>query len=111
MNIKRRRYFKTGIVLLALTALLVGQAPSVAALATRQQTPGWVRQGYGDFPRLLIAAPGVDGSTLALYLVVDRFFDYPITLVNVWGDLVIAATVDSDLERIEDQIQSANERE
>jgi hypothetical protein len=71
MNIKRRRYFKTGIVLLALTALLVGQAPSLAALATRQQPPGWVRQGYGDFPRLLIAAPGVDGSTLALYLVVD----------------------------------------
>jgi hypothetical protein len=41
------------------------------ALPLPQQTPEWVVQGYGDFPRLLIAAPGVDGSTLALYLVAD----------------------------------------
>ena len=37
---------------------------------------------------------------LALYLVVDRFFDYPITALNVWGDLIVAAVVDrSDPKR------------
>jgi Na+/H+-dicarboxylate symporter len=40
---------------------------------------------------------GLPQTYLALYLVVDRFFDYPITAINVWGDLVIAASVDSDL--------------
>lgn len=42
---------------------------------------------------------GLPQTYLALYLVVDRFFDYPITAINVWGDLVIAASVDSDLPR------------
>ncbi|MCF7989466.1 MAG: dicarboxylate/amino acid:cation symporter [Thiohalocapsa sp.] len=37
---------------------------------------------------------GLPPTYLALYLVVDRFFDYPITALNVWGDLVIAAVVD-----------------
>jgi len=37
---------------------------------------------------------GLPQTYLALYLVVDRFFDYPITALNVWGDLVIAALVD-----------------
>lgn len=36
---------------------------------------------------------GLPQTYLALYLVVDRFFDYPITAVNVWGDLVVAASV------------------
>ncbi len=40
---------------------------------------------------------GLPQTYLALYLVVDRFFDYPITAINVWGDLVIAAVVDRDL--------------
>lgn len=40
---------------------------------------------------------GLPQTYLALYLVVDRFFDYPITAVNVWGDLVIAAVVNRDL--------------
>jgi Na+/H+-dicarboxylate symporter len=40
---------------------------------------------------------GLPQTYLALYLVVDRFFDYPITAVNVWGDLVVAALVDRDL--------------
>ncbi len=31
---------------------------------------------------------------LGLYLLVDRFWDYPITAINVWGDLVGAKTVD-----------------
>jgi Na+/H+-dicarboxylate symporter len=42
---------------------------------------------------------GLPQTYLALYLVVDRFFDYPITAVNVWGDLVVAAVVDRDLHR------------
>ena len=42
---------------------------------------------------------GLPQTYLALYLVVDRFFDYPITAVNVWGDLVVAAVVDRDLRR------------
>jgi len=41
---------------------------------------------------------GLPQTYLALYLVVDRFFDYPITVVNVWGDLIVAAVVDRDLE-------------
>ncbi|UHD17082.1 dicarboxylate/amino acid:cation symporter [Thiocapsa bogorovii] len=42
---------------------------------------------------------GLPQTYLALYLLVDRFFDYPITAVNVWGDLVVAALVDRDLRR------------
>jgi Na+/H+-dicarboxylate symporter len=41
---------------------------------------------------------GLPQTYLALYLVVDRFFDYPVTAINVWGDLVIAASVDRDLQ-------------
>ena len=41
---------------------------------------------------------GLPPTYLALYLVVDRFFDYPITAINVWGDLVVAAIVDQELE-------------
>ena len=37
---------------------------------------------------------GLPQTYLALYVVVDRFFDYPITALNVWGDLVVAAIVD-----------------
>ncbi len=44
---------------------------------------------------------GLPQTYLALYLVVDRFFDYPITAINVWGDLVIAAIVDRRLRRVE----------
>lgn len=40
---------------------------------------------------------GLPPTYLALYLVVDRFFDYPITAINVWGDLVVAAIVDREL--------------
>ena len=38
---------------------------------------------------------GLPQTYLALYLVVDRFFDYPITALNVWGDLVVSAVVDA----------------
>ena len=41
---------------------------------------------------------GLPPTYLALYLIVDRFFDYPITAVNVWGDLVVAAIVDKELK-------------
>jgi Na+/H+-dicarboxylate symporter len=37
---------------------------------------------------------GLPQTYLALYLVVDRFFDYPITALNVWGDLIVATVVD-----------------
>jgi Na+/H+-dicarboxylate symporter len=40
---------------------------------------------------------GLPQTYLALYLVVDRFFDYPITVINVWGDLIVAALVDRDM--------------
>jgi Na+/H+-dicarboxylate symporter len=40
---------------------------------------------------------GLPPTYLALYLVVDRFFDYPITAINVWGDLVVAAIVDREV--------------
>jgi Na+/H+-dicarboxylate symporter len=40
---------------------------------------------------------GLPQTYLALYLVVDRFFDYPITVVNVWGDLIVTAMVDRDM--------------
>ncbi|MCG6862154.1 MAG: dicarboxylate/amino acid:cation symporter [Chromatiaceae bacterium] len=39
---------------------------------------------------------GLPQTYLALYLVVDRFFDYPITVINVWGDLIVTALVDRD---------------
>jgi Na+/H+-dicarboxylate symporter len=39
---------------------------------------------------------GLPQTYLALYLVVDRFFDYPITAINVWGDLVVASLVDRE---------------
>lgn len=43
---------------------------------------------------------GLPPTYLALYLVVDRFFDYPITAINVWGDLVVAAIVDQELKDV-----------
>ena len=42
---------------------------------------------------------GLPQTYLALYLVVDRFFDHPITAINVWGDLVVAAIVDREVGR------------
>ncbi len=43
---------------------------------------------------------GLPPAYLALYLVVDRFFDYPITAINVWGDLVVAAIVDQEIKDV-----------
>ena len=36
---------------------------------------------------------------LGIYLMVDRLWDYPITAINVWGDLIGAKTVDSLISR------------
>ena len=47
----------------------------------------------------MLALLGLPPTYLALYLIVDRFFDYPITAINVWGDLVVAAIVDRELRR------------
>ncbi len=46
----------------------------------------------------MLSLLGLPPTYLALYLVVDRFFDYPITAVNVWGDLVVAGIVDRELQ-------------
>ena len=47
----------------------------------------------------MLSLLGLPEMYLALYVVVDRFFDYPITAINVWGDLVVAAIVDRELKR------------
>ena len=31
---------------------------------------------------------GVPLEYIGLYILVDQFFDYPITAINVWGDLI-----------------------
>ena len=31
---------------------------------------------------------------LGLYIMVDRFWDYPTTMINVWGDLIGTKTID-----------------
>ncbi len=36
---------------------------------------------------------------LGLYVMVDRFWDYPVTSINVWGDLIGAKTVDSFIKK------------
>ncbi len=45
----------------------------------------------------MLSLLGLPPTYLALYLIVDRFFDYPITAINVWGDLVVAAIVDREV--------------
>jgi Na+/H+-dicarboxylate symporter len=49
----------------------------------------------------MLSLLGLPPTYLALYLVVDRFFDYPITAINVWGDLVVAGVVDRELQASE----------
>jgi len=38
---------------------------------------------------------------LGIYIMVDRFWDYIITAINVWGDVIGAKTIDSWLKRSE----------
>lgn len=44
---------------------------------------------------------GLPQTYLALYLVVDRFFDYPVTVLNVWGNLVVSAIVDHEVSELD----------
>jgi Na+/H+-dicarboxylate symporter len=55
----------------------------------------------------MLSLLGLPPTYLALYLVVDRFFDYPITSINVWGDLVVAGIVDRELQTAEAVARSA----
>ncbi len=36
---------------------------------------------------------------LGLYIMVDRFWDYPTTMINVWGDLIGTKTIDYQISR------------
>jgi hypothetical protein len=70
MDTRNQRLLRIIGVVLALIVLLSGQSPFATALGTRQEpSPAPSIQGYGNFPRLPIVAPGVDGKALALYLV------------------------------------------
>lgn len=40
---------------------------------------------------------GIPLELIGLYLLVDSFWDYPITAVNVWGDLIGTKTIDQNL--------------
>lgn len=43
---------------------------------------------------MALHAVGIPAELLGVYLLVDRFWDYPVTAVNVWGDLIGAKTLD-----------------
>jgi hypothetical protein len=58
------------VLAVLLSGLLSGPTSSVTAReAWQEPPPNRVAQGYGNFPRLPVVAPGEDGATLALYLV------------------------------------------
>lgn len=44
---------------------------------------------------------GIPLEMIGLYILVDRFWDYPVTAINVWGDLIAAKTVDMRLSSSE----------
>ena len=41
---------------------------------------------------------GIPLELIGIYLLIDRFWDYPITMVNVLGDLVAAKTIDQFID-------------
>jgi proton glutamate symport protein len=41
---------------------------------------------------------GIPLEYIGVYLLIDRFWDYPITMVNVYGDLIGAKTIDRFIE-------------
>jgi Na+/H+-dicarboxylate symporter len=41
---------------------------------------------------------GIPLEYIGIYLLIDRFWDYPITMVNVYGDLIGAKTIDRFIE-------------
>ncbi len=42
---------------------------------------------------MVLTILGVPSEYLSIYILVDRFWDYPITALNVWGDLIAVQTV------------------
>lgn len=78
-------------------SLLQGFFIVVLTMASSAGTAG-IPGGGIAMMAFMLGLLGLPQTYLALYLVVDRFFDYPITAINVWGDLVVAAMVDRDLE-------------
>jgi len=93
-------------VLLIFMSQLAGADPSVPqalfiVLLTMASSAGTAGIPGGGIAMMafMLDLLGLPQTYLALYLVVDRFFDYPVTAVNVWGDLVVAAAVDRDLDR------------
>ncbi|MCO4795128.1 MAG: dicarboxylate/amino acid:cation symporter [Bacteriovoracaceae bacterium] len=43
---------------------------------------------------MMLGIVGIPAELIALYILVDRFWDLPITAVNVWGDLIGAKILD-----------------
>jgi len=92
-------------ILLIFMAQLAGADPSpwqavfivLLTMASSAGTAG-IPGGGIAMMAFMLDLLGLPPTYLALYLVVDRFFDYPITAVNVWGDLVVAAIVDKELK-------------
>jgi len=48
---------------------------------------------------MMLAIVGIPAEMIALYIIVDRFWDLPITAVNVWGDLIGAKVLDTKLKK------------
>ncbi len=89
-------------VLLIFMAQLAGADPTPAqalsiVLLTMASSAGTAGIPGGGIAMMafMLDLLGLPQTYLALYLVVDRFFDYPITALNVWGDLIVAAVVDA----------------
>ncbi|TNF26259.1 MAG: dicarboxylate/amino acid:cation symporter [Deltaproteobacteria bacterium] len=52
---------------------------------------------------MMLGIVGIPAEMIALYIIVDRFWDLPITAVNVWGDLIGAKVLDSKLKNSSDK--------
>ncbi|MEO1259445.1 MAG: dicarboxylate/amino acid:cation symporter [Bacteroidota bacterium] len=50
---------------------------------------------------MVINLLGLDNADyyLGLYIMVDRFWDYPTTMINVWGDLIGTKTIDYQISK------------
>ena len=48
---------------------------------------------------LMLATLNLPADYLGLYLLLDRALDYPITAMNVWGDLVGARVIDKSVQK------------
>jgi len=81
-----------GVELSALQAVFI----VLLTMASSAGTAG-IPSGGIAMMAFMLELLGLPPTYLALYLIVDRFFDYPITAINVWGDLVVAAIVDREL--------------